>query len=70
MDRELEQLLKEMTLELKGLTRVLRASTKSAIDGTKTIKQETNARKMAIATLEAQWWQILSQGGVHAHGDW
>jgi hypothetical protein len=62
MDRELEQLLKEMTSELKDLTRVLRASTKSAIDGTKTIKQETNARKMAIATLEAQRADLKKRG--------
>ena len=62
MDRELEQLLKEMTQELKGLTRVLRASTKSAIDGTKTIKQETSARKMAIATLEAQRADLKKRG--------
>ena len=53
MDGELEQLLKEMTLELKGLTRVLRASTKSAIDGTKTIKQETNARKMVFSVFKS-----------------
>ena len=62
MDRELEQLLKEMTSELKDLTRVLRASTKSAIDGTKTIKQETSARKMAIATLEAQRADLKKRG--------
>src|SRR6056300_225370 len=62
MDRELEQLLKEMTSELKDLTRVLRASTKSAIDGTKTIKQETSARKMAIASLEAQRADLKKRG--------
>jgi hypothetical protein len=62
MDRELEQLLKDMTSELKDLTRVLRASTKSAIDGTKTIKQETSARKMAIATLEAQRADLKKRG--------
>jgi len=62
MDRELEQLLKEMTAELKDLTRVLRGSTKSAIDGTKTIKQETSARKMAIAQLEAQRTDLLKRG--------
>ena len=62
MDRELEQLLKEMTSELKDLTRVLRASTKSAIDGTKTIKQETSARKMAIAQLEAQRADLKKRG--------
>ena len=62
MDRELEQLLKEMTQELKGLTRVLRGSTRSAIDGTKTIKQETTARKMAIAQLENQRKDLLERG--------
>jgi len=62
MDRELEQLLKEMTQELKGLTRVLRGSTRSAIDGTKTIKQETTARKMAIAQLENQRKDLIERG--------
>jgi len=62
MDRELEQLLKEMTTELKGLTRVLRASTKSAVDGTKTIKQETSARKMAIKVLEDQRADLKKRG--------
>jgi len=62
MDRELEQLLKEMTSELKDLTRVLRGSVKSAIQGTKTIQQETSARKMAIAQLEAQRADLKKRG--------
>jgi len=62
MDRELEQLLKEMTSELKDLTRVLRGSAKSAIEGTKTIKQETSARKMAIAELQKQKKDLKERG--------
>ena len=62
MDRELEQLLKEMTGELKDLTRVLRGSAKSAMEGTKTIKQETNVRRMAIRALEAQRTDLKKRG--------
>ena len=62
MDRELEQLLKDMTSELKDLTRVLRGSAKSAMEGTKTIKQETNVRKMAIKALEDQREDLKKRG--------
>ncbi len=62
MDRELEQLLKEMTNELKDLTRVLRGSARSAMEGTKTIKQETNVRRMAIKALEAQRADLKKRG--------
>jgi len=62
MDRELEQLLKEMTSELKDLTRVLRGSAKSAMEGTKTIKQETSARKMAITELQKQRKDLKERG--------
>jgi hypothetical protein len=62
MDRELEQLLKEMTTELKDLTRFLRGSTRSVIQGTKSIKQETTARKMAIAELQKQKKDLKERG--------
>ena len=62
MDKELEQLLKEMTSELKDLVRHLKGSSKAAIEGTKSIKQETTARKMAIAALEKQRQDLKAQG--------
>ena len=62
MDRELEQLLKEMTSELKDLTRVLRGSVRSTINGTRTIQQETSARKMAIETLRKQKKDLEERG--------
>ena len=62
MDKELEQLLKEMTSELKDLTRVLRGSVKSTINGTRTIQQETSARKMAIETLRKQKKDLEERG--------
>ena len=62
MDRELEQLLRDMTGELKDLVRYLRGSSKAAIEGTKSIKQETSARKMAIQALEKQREDLKARG--------
>jgi hypothetical protein len=62
MERELEQLLKEMTSELKDLVRYLRGSSKAVIEGTKSIKQENSARKMAIQALEKQREDLKARG--------
>ena len=51
MDRELEQLLKEMTTELKDLTRVLRTTVKSTVKNTKTSDQEAKTKKRLINTM-------------------
>jgi voltage-gated potassium channel Kch len=62
MDRELEQLLKEMTSELKDLTRVLRGSAKTAIQNTKSTEAEIKARKMIIKMMEDQKKQLKARG--------
>jgi hypothetical protein len=51
MDRDLEQLLKEMTTELKDLTRVLRSSIKTTVKNTKTNDEEAKSKKRLINTL-------------------
>ena len=45
MDRELEEVLKELTGELKGLVRVLGSTNKKVIEGTKTQKAENEAKR-------------------------
>jgi len=62
MDRELEQLLKEMTSELKDLTRVLRGSAKTAIQNTKSTEAEIKARKMIVKMMEDQKKQLKTRG--------
>jgi len=62
MDRELEQLLKEMTGELKDLTRVLRGSAKTAIQNTKSTEAEIKARKMIVKMMEDQKKQLKARG--------
>jgi len=62
MDRELEQLLKDMTKELKDLTTVLRGSRRTAIQNTKSTAQEIKARKMIIKMMEDQKEQLKKRG--------
>jgi hypothetical protein len=51
MDRELEQLLKDVMFELKDMTRVLRGTNKKLIEDTKTKDQERKAKKLLIKTM-------------------
>jgi hypothetical protein len=54
MDRELEQLLKEVMTELKDLTRVLSGSSRVLLQNTRHTKQEIETRKRAIKVIEAK----------------
>ena len=51
MDRELEQLLKDVMFELKDMTRVLKGTNKKLIEDTKTKDQERKAKKLLIKTM-------------------
>jgi hypothetical protein len=51
MDKELEQLLKDVMFELKDMTRVLRGTNKKLIEDTKTKDQERKAKKLLIKTM-------------------
>jgi hypothetical protein len=51
MDRELEQLLKDVMFELKDMTRVLRGTNKKLIEDAKTKDQERKAKKLLIKTM-------------------
>lgn len=62
MDRELEQLLKELTGELKGLVRVLGSTNKKVVEGTKTQKAENDAKKRSIEIYKKYKEALTGQG--------
>jgi len=64
MDRELEQLLKELTSELKGLVRVLGSTNKKVIEGTRTQKAENEAKKRSIQIYQKYKEALIGQGKI------
>jgi hypothetical protein len=64
MDRELEQLLKELTGELKGLVRVLGSTNKKVIEGTRTQKAENEAKKRSIQIYQKYKEALIGQGKI------
>ena len=64
MDRELEELLKELTSELKGLVRQLSSTNKKVIQGTKTQKAENDAKKRSIQIYQKYKEALIGQGKI------
>src|SRR6056300_259588 len=64
MDRELEQLRKELTGELKGLVRQLSSTNKKVIEGTKTQKAENDAKKRSIQIYQKYKEALIGQGKI------
>ena len=64
MDRELEELLKELTSELKGLVRQLGSTNKKVIEGTRTQKAENDAKKRSIQIYQKYKEALIGQGKI------